>query len=89
MTILSDEAVRTAEGTVHQIDLLNREIVVLVGDVLLRFDVPPGCEVYLAGERVKLRLLQPSDRVRVTYAQRGESPVASSIHASWFPSAPP
>jgi len=86
---LSPGMVRTAEGTVRQVDLLNREIQVQVDDALRSFDVPPGCEISLAGERVKLRLLQPFDRVRVGYTQRGESSVAVSITASWFLSTTP
>ena len=78
---------RTVEGVVQQIDLLNREVVVLACGAARRFDVPPDCAVYLSGERVKLRLLQARDRVRVVYAERGEALVASSLRVGWFAAA--
>jgi hypothetical protein len=36
----------------------------------VRFDVPTDCAILLRGERVKLRLVQPHDCVRLTYRER-------------------
>jgi hypothetical protein len=55
------------DGVVQHVDTVNRELAALVGGALVTFDVPPGCPVVLRGERVKLRLVQPGDPVRVTY----------------------
>jgi hypothetical protein len=57
-----------ADGIVRAVDPVNRELAALVGGAVVTFDVPPGCAVVLRGERVKLRLIQPGDQVRVTYA---------------------
>lgn len=56
-----------ADGIVQQVDTVNRELRVLVNGTSVRFDVPPDCAVILHEEQVKLRLLQPEDRVRVFY----------------------
>src|SRR5918911_1609718 len=58
-----------AEAVVHRVDPVNRELTALVGGVLVNIYVPPGCEVVLRGERVKLRMVQPRDHVRVTYTE--------------------
>jgi hypothetical protein len=56
-----------AEGIIQQVDTVNRELRVQVNGTSVTFDVPPGCTVVLNQEQVKLRLLQPADRVRVVY----------------------
>lgn len=66
-------------GMVHGVDTVNRELAVFVNGVLLTFDVPVGCEVILHGEPVKLRMVQPEDRVRITHACRGGLRVARRI----------
>ena len=43
--------------------------------------MPPGCVVVLRGEQVKLRMVQPGDRVRVTYAEERDSLVARVVEA--------
>jgi hypothetical protein len=53
-------------GVVRHVDTINRELHVQIGDSIVTFDVPPDCTILLRGERVKLRMLQPLDRVRVT-----------------------
>jgi hypothetical protein len=68
-----------AEGTVCQVDIINRELVLLVNDARVVFDVPPDCQIVLRGERVRLRVVQPRDRARVTYAIRRGRPAAHSI----------
>lgn len=66
-------------GVVHRVDTVNRELTVFVNGVLLTFDVPVGCAVILHGELVKLRMVQPRDRVKITYASRGGLQVARTI----------
>jgi hypothetical protein len=68
-----------AEAVVHRVDPVNRELAALVGGVLVAIYVPPGCEVVLHGERVKLRMIQPRDRVRVAYTELADSLVAREI----------
>jgi hypothetical protein len=74
--------VRTLQsvGVVHRVDTINRELTVLVNRGLLTFDVPVDCEITLHGERVRFRLVQPRDRVKVRHARRGASIVALAIH---------
>ena len=55
------------DGIIQQVDTVNRELRVQVNGTLMTFDVPPGCTVILNNEQVKLRLLQPADRVKVAY----------------------
>lgn len=66
-------------GMVHRVDTVNRELTVFVNGELLTFDVPVGCEVVLHGEPVKLRMVQPLDRLKITYASRGGLRVARAI----------
>lgn len=56
-------------GTVQSLDLLGREIVILLPSGSEVFYVPPDCPIYLRGERIKLRVAQPRDEVRVTFAE--------------------
>ncbi len=71
-------ATQTA-GTVQRVDTVNRELVVLVNGAPLTIDVPVGCATVLRGERVRLRVVQPRDRVRVAYTRRGRFLVALAI----------
>lgn len=73
-------AVLRDEGVVCRVDVINRELVLLAGGTRVVFDVPPDCPIALRGERVRLRLVQPRDRARVTYALRRGRPTARSIH---------
>ncbi len=66
-------------GVVHRVDTVNREVAVFVDGELLTFDVPVGCEVVLHGEPVKLRMVQPQDRVKITHTRRGGLRVALMI----------
>lgn len=66
-------------GMIHCIDTVNRELTVIVAGELLTFDVPVGCEVFLHGERVRLRLLQPGDWARLKYTRRGRLLAAHAI----------
>jgi hypothetical protein len=73
------ESALEAEAAIHLVDPINRELATLVDGVLVTIYVPPACDVMLRGERIKLRMVQPRDRVRVTYTQCGDSMIASAI----------
>jgi hypothetical protein len=47
--------------------------------VTINLDIPPNCVITLRGERVKLRLIQPRDRVRVKYVEHLGARVADAI----------
>lgn len=66
-------------GVVQHVDTVNREVTAFVDGALRTFDVPIGCEVILHGEPVKLRMVQPRDRVKITYTRRGSLQVALRI----------
>ncbi len=70
-----------AEGVVQRVDTVNRELVLFVGDTLLIIDVPADCPITLRGERVKLRMVQPRDRVQATYTERCGLRVAVAVEA--------
>ncbi len=76
-----------AEAVVHRVDPVNRELAALVEGILVTIYVPPGCDIVLRGERVKLRMVQPRDRVRVTYTELADSLVAREIEVQ--PAYPP
>ncbi len=63
----------------RKVDVLNRELTAVAGDEVFVFDVPPGCPVLLRGERVKFRLVQARDQVRVTYDHAGDAMTARAI----------
>jgi hypothetical protein len=66
-------------GVIESIDIINREILLLVDQQAIRCDVPVDCPVFLHSERVKLRLLQKHDQVDVLLAHSYPSPVARRI----------
>lgn len=68
-----------AEAVVHRVDPINRELAALVDGDLVMIYVPPACDLMLRGERIKLRMVQPRDRVRVTYTAFANSMIASAI----------
>jgi hypothetical protein len=68
-----------ADGVVVAVDPVNRELTVRFADGLRQIHVPPGCPVTLRGERVRLRLVQARDHVRVTCVEGRTSRVASLI----------
>jgi hypothetical protein len=73
------------EGTLTSVDLVNRVAAVQRGSRIVTFDVPPACEVLLRGERVKLRMLQPSDAVTIRYRGTAGRHVANVIEARGAP----
>ena len=68
-----------ATGVVHGIDSVRRELMALVRGVAMRFYVPLDCLILLNNERVKLRMLQPMDRVRILYSGDLQPYTAHSI----------
>jgi hypothetical protein len=79
---IADAAPEVAHGEIQLIDLIDREVTLRQESRLTRYLISANCEVLLNGERVKLRMLQPRDHVRVAYRRRGESRVALSIEAA-------
>ena len=53
------------DGEVRNIDPVNREITLRVQGESVTLDVPTDCTILLRGEPVKLRLIQPRDRLHV------------------------
>lgn len=68
-----------ADGVVRRVDPVGREVEIHVAGTAVHFDVRPGCVITLRGERVKLRLIQPRDRVRVAYTEARGARVADAI----------
>jgi hypothetical protein len=67
------------EAVVHRVDPVNRELAVVVEGTLVNMYVPPDCKVVLRGERVKLRMVQPRDRMRVKYTGLNDFLIAREI----------
>ena len=66
-------------GAVQRVDVVGREITVLLPTGLTVFDVPCDCPIVLRGEVIKYRMIQPGDQVRITFAQRSGSRVAQLL----------
>jgi hypothetical protein len=69
------------EGILERVDLVNREVELVGRSTRRTLTVPPDCEVVLRGERVKLRMLQPGDRVRILYSVRPDLCEAHRLEA--------
>jgi hypothetical protein len=67
------------EGTVRHVDRLAREVGVEVDGTVVVLDVPSDCAILLNGQRVRLRLLLPGDRVEVDSSDGSDLLVARSI----------
>jgi hypothetical protein len=67
------------DGVVRRVDPVGREVELHAGGATISLDVPPDCVISLRGERVKLRLIQPRDRVRVKYVEYPGVRVADAI----------
>jgi hypothetical protein len=75
----SRQFARESRAVVHRVDPVNRELTALVDGSAVSVYVPPDCDIFLRGERVKLRLVQPRDRVRLVYAPDAGAIVARRI----------
>ena len=67
------------DGVVSRVDPVGRELDVHTAGCAVSFDVPPVCPVTLRGERVKFRLVQPQDRVRVVYTESDGRRIAEAV----------
>lgn len=67
------------DAIVRRVDTVGRELDVHASGTAISFDVPPTCPITLRGERVKFRLLQPRDRVRVAYTEAHGRRIADVI----------
>ncbi len=76
-----ERPVLQTDGVVRRVDPVGRELEVTVAGTPVSFDVRADCAITLRGERVKLRLLQPRDRVRITYAWVEGVRVAGAVDA--------
>jgi hypothetical protein len=59
-----------AQGSVQRVDVIGREIIVLLPTGLAVFDVPCDCSILLRNEPVKLRVIQPGDQVQIAFCNR-------------------
>jgi hypothetical protein len=75
----SRPSAREARAVIHRVDPVNRELTALVDGSAVCVYVPPDCDILLRGERIKLRLVQPRDRIRLVYAPGAEAVVARRI----------
>jgi hypothetical protein len=75
----SCESALETEAVIHQVDPVTRELAAIVKGVHVTIYAPPACDVILRGERIKLRMVQPRDRVRVTYTESANPIVACAI----------
>jgi hypothetical protein len=76
---LASQLPQCLAGTVQSVDPLGREIVVLLPAGREVLYVPPDCPIYLRGERIKLRIAQSRDEVRVTFAREGSALVVKKL----------
>lgn len=74
-----DDKLEQADGIIQAVDVPRRELLILREGAPWVFDVAPDCAIWLHGERVKLRLLQPLDHVCVVYAGTPTGPKARAI----------
>lgn len=70
-------------GVIQEVDVIGRELTVLVDGAIMVFGAPPACAIFLQGERVKLRLLQPGDAAEVTFVMAATGLEARVIRVDW------
>lgn len=70
---------QSAKGIVQRVDTVQREVKVLMQNGLENFDIPPDCPIFLHGERIKLRMIQPRDHVNIRFIAGDELPMATSV----------
>jgi hypothetical protein len=68
-----------AEAILHRLDPVTRELGAVMAGVMTNIYVPSDCDIVLRGERIKLRMVQPGDRLRVSYERRGSSLIARHV----------
>lgn len=67
------------QGIIQNVNLLERDVTVSTRIGTAVVDIPPGCPVYLHGERIKLRMLQPKDIVSIAFVRRDERLIAQKV----------
>jgi hypothetical protein len=82
MSSLQRDNIIEIRGPLQRIDPASRQVEVLVQGTVRVVDVPTACGVFLNGERVKLRLLQPLDRAHLICAPGEGTWIAESIRVS-------
>jgi hypothetical protein len=68
-----------AWGVVQGIDLVGRDVTVLLQTGVEVFDIPPDCPILLHGEQIKLRMVQPRDYVWITFHRTPQRAVAEKV----------
>jgi hypothetical protein len=68
-----------AWGIVQHVDVVGRDLAVLLQTGVEIFDIPPDCPILLHGERIKLRMVQPRDHVWVTFHRTPQRAIAEKI----------
>ena len=71
--------VRHLSGRVLSVDAANRLLRVRDGHGVVEVLVPPGCEVRLNAESIRLRLLEPGDPVEVDVIESPAGTVAAAV----------
>lgn len=75
-------------GSVERVDVVQRELTIIAGRQRIAVDIPPQCPVMLRGERIKLRLIQPGDVVRIRLVGRAARAVAQGVEVAPLNSLP-
>lgn len=73
-------AKENAWGIVQSIDLVGRDLTVLLRTGIEVFDIPSDCSILLHGEPIKLRMVQPRDHVCITFTRTPERLVAEKLN---------
>lgn len=68
-----------AWGIVQNVDLVGRDMTVLLQTGIEVFDIPPDCPILLHGEQIKLRIVQPRDHVWIAFNRQSERLVAEKL----------
>jgi hypothetical protein len=79
---LQTQGLEQAVGIIQAVDVPGRMLTILVEGVSTIFDVAPDCAIVLRGERVKLRLVQPSDTAYLVYLLTAEGRMAQVVEVS-------
>jgi hypothetical protein len=69
----------TLRGTVQQVDLANRLLILRTQEAQLRIDVALTCRILINSERARLHMLQPADRVTVAVEESSGGQLARQI----------
>ena len=85
----SVQSVSQLFGYVQRVNVLAREMTLLVQGMPWVFDVPNDCRIYLNRAQVKLRFLQAMDRALVEYRQTPDGLVAQAIRVGEAVGIPP